>query len=125
MAFASISSIVIGAMIIVQWSVSLMTSNVPELSTAPASIGFHMAAEMMLALFLIIPGAMHLSGRKHARYLLLIAQGMLIYSVVNSSGYFVQNGQWIFLIMFLAVITIAVFNVFIIFRETRRKNEMQ
>lgn len=114
MRFVSFSNIAIGLMIIAQWSFFLITSNVPELKTAPVSISFHIAAEMMLALFLIISGIMLIMKRKLSREIIMIAQGMLIYSAVNSSGYFAQNGQWVFLLMFAVIISISMLNIILV-----------
>ena len=40
----------------------------------------------------------------------VFGQGMLAYTSVNSAGYFAQSGQWIFLVMFIVILTLAIAN---------------
>mgnify|MGYP000315040805 CR=1 FL=1 len=47
-----------------------------------------------------------LKGKAWAARLYLVFAGMLIYSVINSPGYFAQQGQGIFVVMFIIVMTI-------------------
>ena len=50
MAFASIFSIIVGLGMIVQWTMSYISKQIPELETEPIRIWFHIAAEMATAL---------------------------------------------------------------------------
>ncbi len=89
----------------------LITSQVPELETSPFSIAFHLVAEIFTASLLIIGGIMvyrkHLLGEK----VYLISIGMLLYTVINSSGYYAQSGDWGFVVMFAILFLIAVMTI--------------
>jgi hypothetical protein len=78
MKFAGIFALAVGILIFGQWAVSLATSGVPELQTAPLAIGFHLAAEVLTALALILSGLALLKKRPWGRTLFLVAGGMLL-----------------------------------------------
>ena len=111
MNFAAYYSIFIGIMIITQWIFFILTGNVPEFTTAFWEIIFHIIVEFLTAFILLITGWRMITKRKYAIQGNLVAQGMLIYSVINSSGYFVQQGQWIFIIMFVAILVLSLASV--------------
>jgi hypothetical protein len=98
--------ILIGVLMIGQWSVSLAAGQVPEVSTEPIRLGFHLAAEFTTALALSVSGWALLAGRLWGRDLGLVALGILVYSLIVSPGYFAQQGQWAPVMMF-AVLLIA------------------
>ena len=104
MKFPSWYGITVGSLIILQWIFFLLTDSVPELQTAPWEIGFHISAEMLLALALILGGIATLRFMRWGKHILLIALGMAIYSEVNSPGYFAQSGQWALVVMFVVLI---------------------
>lgn len=95
----------------------LITNQVPELVTDPFSIAFHLIAEFIAALFLIIGGILlyrkHLLGEK----IYLVSVGMLLYTVINSSGYYAQNGEWSFVAMFAILFLLAVISLAVLLRE--------
>ena len=94
MNFAAYYSIFIGIMIMTQWLFFSLTGNVPEFTTAFWEIIFHITVEFLTAFILLITGWRMTTKRKDAIQGNLVAQGMLIYSAINSSGYFFQLGQW-------------------------------
>ncbi|MBN1668638.1 MAG: hypothetical protein JW862_16210 [Anaerolineales bacterium] len=94
MKFAAWYGIVVGIGMIAQWTVSIVTGNVPEFQTEPWRIGFHLAGEFATALLLIVSGSANLRARAWGRPLLLVGLGMVIYSEIVSPGYFAQLGQW-------------------------------
>lgn len=109
MKFTGIFAVAAGLLMFGQWAVSLATSGVPELQTAPLSIGFHLAAEILTALALILSGLALLRKRRWGRTLFLVAGGMVLYSIINSPGYFAQRGQWLMVGMFAVLFFLAVF----------------
>ncbi len=95
----------------VQWIFFLAAGQVPEFETEPVAITFHLTAELLTAVVLIAAGVGLLRQARHAKAVYLAALGMLSYTVINSAGYFTQNGDWLFVVMFgvLLVLTVASF----------------
>ncbi len=92
--------IVVGALMVIQWSLFLITGNVPELETETLAIAFHLAAELTTAAALILAGIGLLRRAGWALPVSLLALGMLIYTVINSAGYFAEQGVWGMVAMF-------------------------
>lgn len=84
----------------IQWLFFLATGNVPELETEPLAIGFHLVAELATAVALILAGIGLLRRASRALPVTLLALGMLLYTVINSAGYFAEQGVWIMVGMF-------------------------
>ncbi len=91
---------------VAQWAVFLISGSVPELRTEPVRIGFHLAAELLTALVLMVSGAGMLAAKRWARPLLLIGLGMLVYTSIVSPGYFAQRGEMGFVLMFAVVLAL-------------------
>ena len=104
MKFSSWYGIGVGTLIILQWIFFLVTGSVPEFQTTPWAIGFHMMAELLLAVVLLVSGIATLRVNPWGEKALLIALGMAIYSEINSPGYFAQLGQWAFVAMFAVLL---------------------
>ncbi len=107
MKLAARYAIVVGFLILAQWGFFLATGNVPELRTEPIRISIHLAAEAVTALALIIAGWAALQRKAWGRSGLLVALGMLIYTMMVSPGYFAQRGQWLLVAMFAALLVLA------------------
>ena len=105
---ASLYSIVIGIAMICMWSVFLVTNQVPELKTAPLKISYHLLAEFLTAILLLIGGSGLFTKKVWGFHLYLISLGMLLYTVIVSAGYYVNLGDMIMVSMF------TVFQVFTI-----------
>lgn len=111
MTIPGIFSIIVGAGMIGQWSVSYATRQIPELTT---EIWFHIAGEMAAAALLIISGVGLLAHTFWAPKLFLVSTGMLIYTAIVSPGYFAQKGQWIWVPIFGVIITITVISIILV-----------
>jgi hypothetical protein len=109
MKFAGIFALVVGLLMVGQWTASLVTGRVPELATAPLAIAFHLAAEILTALALVLAGLAILKKIRWGRTLFLVAGGMVLYSIINSPGYFAQRGQWPVVALFGGLFFAAVF----------------
>jgi hypothetical protein len=112
MQFTAIFSIAVGLLMIGQWVLSLATKKVPELSTEPRQIAFHLAAEFLTAVALIFAGVALLAQSLVGYPLTLLALGMLLYTLINSPGYFAQQGQWPMVLMFAALLILALVSLY-------------
>jgi hypothetical protein len=102
-----------------QWSVFLLTGNVPELQTEPLRIAFHLAGEFTTAIGLVVSGIGLLRGRRWAARLYLLAAGMLLYTVIVSPGYFAQQGHWPMVGMFGALFALTLASIATVLRAAR------
>ena len=93
----------VGLAIFGLWVALLGTGQVPELRTAPIEIGYHLVAEGLTAVLLLVAGIAVLRGSSLADRLLAFSLGMLLYTVVNSAGYYGQLGEWAMVGMFAAL----------------------
>lgn len=97
---ASIYSIIIGFAMICMWVVFLITNQVPEINTAPLKISYHLLAEFLTALLLLIGGFGLFTKKEWGFHLYLISMGMLLYTVIVSAGYYANLGDIIMVGMF-------------------------
>lgn len=104
--------IAIGVLMVIQWSISIITKQVPEINTVPVELTFHLIAELGTSIMLIFSGFSILSSKKQAYRLMFISLGMLIYSIVNAAGYFAQLGNWIFVLFFIVLISLTVICIY-------------
>lgn len=113
--FSGIYSIVVGAGMIGQWTVSYVSNQIPELKTEPIRIRFHIAAELVTALCLIVSGIGLIVSVSWSRPLFLVSMGMLLYTSIVSPGYFAQKGEWRWLAMFAAIIVLGIISTVLVF----------
>ena len=107
MKFTGIYSLIIGTMMIMQWAFFIITGQVPELQTEPIRIAFHLVAEGVTALALILSGIGLLGNRTWGRNAAFIALGMLLYTSLVSPGYFAQQGSWPLVGLFVVILALA------------------
>ena len=117
MRFAAWYSLVVGCLMLAQWTFFLAAGQVPELRTEPYRIGFHLAGEAVTAMMLIVAGAGLLRGKTWARPVGMTALGLLIYTAIVSPGYFAQQGVWPLVAMFAVILALALFSL----RQLMRK----
>ena len=111
MIFPALFAILVGVGMIAQWAMSYLSKQIPELQSEPIRIAFHIAAEILTALMLIIAGIGLFSNQSYSRPLFLIAVGMLFYTTVVSPGYFAQKGKWHWVGIFALNITLGVISI--------------
>jgi hypothetical protein len=119
MKFAGWYSVVVGIMMFAQWGFFLGTNQVPEVKTAPIALGFHLTAEALTAIALLLGGIGLISKKAWARTVDLIALGMLAYTAIVSPGYFAQQGTWPLVAMFAVLLALMVVSVILLVREIR------
>lgn len=98
--FAGWFGIVVGLGMVAMWIAFLRSGRVPEANTAPVALTFHLIAEGLTALLLVVAGGGILLEAQVAPQLYRVAVGMLLYTVIVSAGYFAQLGQWEFVTLF-------------------------
>lgn len=107
MKFVAWYSIVVGACMFGQWGFFLIAGQVPEVHTEPVRLAFHLAAEAITALALLVSGVGLLRGRRWARRAACVALGLLCYTAIVSPGYFAQQGAWPMVAMFGVILALA------------------
>jgi len=105
--FAAWSSIIVGAMMLLQWAFFLGTGSVPEVDSEPVALVFHLVAEGATSLVLLYAGLALLRSGRSGIAVGLVGNGMLLYTVIVSPGYFAQIGQWPLVGMFLLLALVA------------------
>ncbi|UCH61607.1 MAG: hypothetical protein JSU77_07245 [Fidelibacterota bacterium] len=111
MRFAAVYVIIVGMFMTGWWTFILAIGQVPELETEPIRLAFHLAAEFLTAILLIVGGILLLRNSRRGTQLTLLALGMLLYTVIASPGYFGQQGQWPMVILFIVLLALAVGSV--------------
>jgi hypothetical protein len=111
MRFAAWYAIIVGLLMMGQWTFFLVMRQVPELQTEPWRIYLHLAAEFITAVGLVTSGVGLLRRWTGSGPLYLLAAGMLLYSVIASPGYFAQQGQWALVGMFALLLILAVTSI--------------
>jgi hypothetical protein len=97
---ASIYSIIIGVAMFCMWISFLITNQVPEINTALLKITYHLLAEFLTAILLLISGFGLFTKKSWGFHLYLISIGMLLYTVIVSAGYYANLGDMIMVGMF-------------------------
>lgn len=116
--------IIVGIGIICLWLMLGFTNQIPEFETEPISIIFHIFIEVSMAIMCIVTGILLIKNHSLGRNFLFISSGMLIYSVINSSGYYGDLGQYLMIVFFGIILIITLFfNIFEIRKSSRRKTE--
>ncbi len=116
MIVAAFFNVIVGLIIIYQWFISLRKEDVPEMDTSPKTILTHTIAEMVTALTLIMSGIFLLQEKGKGYLLYLLSTGMLIYTIINSAGYFWDKKNYTVVIVFgaLLVATISIFLIMLL-----------
>lgn len=115
MAFAGVFSIIIGTLMVGQWAFFLARRQVPELSTEPVRLLFHLAAELATAILLLIGGFSLLTNGAWGPRLHPLSMGMLLYTLIASCGYFAQKRVWGMVGMFAILFAVALADLAIFF----------
>jgi len=112
----SIFYFIVGIGIIGLWIMLFATNQIPELETEPVSIAFHIVIEVSMGIMSILTGYFILKNHKFSQVFLLFTAGMLSYSVINSSGYYGDLGNFAMIVMF-GVILIGVITSLFLFKK--------
>jgi peptidoglycan/LPS O-acetylase OafA/YrhL len=105
---AAVYAMLVGAAVIGLWTALLLAGDVPELETSPLEIRYHLAAELLTGVTLVASGAGLWRGRRWAERTFTIALGMLLYTVINSAGYYADLGEATLVGLFTALTALTV-----------------
>jgi hypothetical protein len=83
------------------WIFLLGKREVPELRTKPTQIFFHLVAELLTSITLILGGVGLFMDQPWGVALFFIAIGMAIYSTINAAGFYGQLKDWPMFIVLL------------------------
>jgi len=115
---ASIYIIIIGIAMLCMWIFLLGKKEVPELSTKPTQIYFHLVAELFTSIALIIGGIGLIMNQTWGVAIFFIAIGMAIYSIINAAGFYGQLKDWpMFIVLIVFTIISLIFATLIILLE--------
>jgi hypothetical protein len=97
--------VAVGILVIAWWAIAASTSGIEEVNEGKTDIFFHIAAELSMAWLLILGGlALIRRGSTTVTATLAgFALGALVYSSINSPGYFAERGDWWAVGMFGAI----------------------
>lgn len=104
---AAIYSIIVGTSMLAMWIMFYSMGSIPELATEPARIALHIAAEIATATGLLVGGWALLTNKRWGRHIYLLATGALLYTLIQSPGYFLQKGEFAFVAMFAVLLILA------------------
>lgn len=98
------AQIVVGGGVVIWW-IAAAFAGIPELDEGRIDIWFHIGAELVMAAMLIGAGIARLvdDGSPTAVVLSGAALGALLYSSINSPGYFAERGEWWPVVMFILI----------------------
>jgi len=101
---SAIFTIIVGFLMISMWTGLILTGQVPGLMSPQLEIKIHIITEMLTAGALIIGGISVIKEWSSLRDLHLVSQGMLVYAVLNSSGYYIDRNQFTITILFAMIL---------------------
>ncbi len=120
MIFAATYAISVGVLMIVQWALTAARDRIPDPTVSAFGRGrreliFHWVAESVTSISLVVAGIALLLQRNWAPRIYLLAMGMLLYTAINSAGYFAQRREWPMVAVFGALLVFAVAGIVIVF----------
>jgi len=117
MTLAALYAILVGLAMIGQWALTLVKKQVPGpeagsiIGRGAVEILFHKVAELLTAIALLAGGVGLLLNCTWAGRAYLISMGLLLYTVINSSGYFAQKREWPMVGVFAVILILGVISL--------------
>ncbi len=118
---AAIFSIFVGISMIGMWSMFLISDSIPELEDEPYRISMHILAEIATGVLLIISGSLLIRKNQLTRLLFPFSMGMLIYTLIQSPGYYIQRGELPFPVMFAIILVFSILILTKYYQEEAKK----
>jgi hypothetical protein len=102
----AVYSVTVGVLMLALWGWFWATGAIPEMTTKPWEIAMHLTAEFTTAGLLIASGIGLLAEAHWAMRVNVFASGMLVYSLIQSPGYYLQKNAMTFVALFAAAFLI-------------------
>ena len=96
-------SIGVGLSIASLWSTMLLGRRIPELAEGLPSIRFHLTAEFLASIGLLIGGIGMLLNTSWGTVVAAVSLGAALYSTINSPGYYADRRQMPIVLVFLGL----------------------
>ncbi len=100
-------SLIVGLAMLFVWLLLYLSNGIPELATEPVRIWLHIAAEVATGAGLLIAGIGLWRNTTWAPRLHWLAMGALIYTLIQSPGYYAQMGEYAMVIVFFIMLVSA------------------
>lgn len=113
----AIYGILVGLLMTGLWVMLISTGQVPYLDTPQVEIKLHILTELLTAWSLILGGVSILRDWKIKRVLPYVSHGMLLYAIINSSGYYLDLGQMEMVVMFSVLFLCTIAAIILYSRE--------
>ncbi len=121
---AAAFAIFTGIAIFFIWVLLIFTGQVPELATQPVAIALHLTAEFLTALAIIGAGINIFTRQFFWKEVYMFSMGMLIYSVIQNAGYFIQRNQITYVGMYAVFGFLAmIFSILILFEQEAQETQ--
>jgi hypothetical protein len=104
----AIYCIAVGLLMLGWWGLEVRGGVLRRPDREPAEIGLHLAAEILTAVWLLAAGAALLAAGAGAATFAGAGLGMLLYTVVQSPGYFLARRELAPVVMFGALVALTV-----------------
>ena len=122
---SAIFMMAMGLSIIGMWLMFYFTRKIPELTTEPNRIIMHLAAEYITAIFLIVASCGLLGRARWGRKVAFFSLGMLMYTLIQSPGYFMHKGEAAYVLMYSAFFILAIAVFIALFKVTDEEYAMK
>jgi hypothetical protein len=103
---AAIYCLAVGALMFVWWGVDIRAGALRRPDRSHAEITLHLTAELLTAAVLVLGGSIRLSGGTIS--VALLGLGMLLYTIIQSPGYFVARREIMPVVLFACLFILTV-----------------
>lgn len=100
-----IYSILLGFAVLAMWGFLIIQGDIEE---GLIEMGFHLYAEFIMAVILIVSGFMMLGKRPLSVETNMTGHAIVVYSVLNAAGYYGQRGEWSMVVFFIVLFLLSV-----------------
>ena len=107
---------IVGLAMILYWIAALAMQKVPEMQTDPVELYFHVFAELVTGFVLIIGSISSYRKQTSGRFILSFGFGLLSYTLIMSTGYFIRMHNWEVVFTFVLIILIHIYICFKLIR---------